>query len=83
MSASIISTVIGQLPTRDNILAKSAFDMALGLAASGLVFTMAIRPKILLNSGKKGENRLAFRENRGKDCHGVCDKPCSHKEKRR
>jgi hypothetical protein len=46
MSASIISSVIGQLPTRDNILAKSALDMALGLAASGLVFTMALRPKI-------------------------------------
>jgi hypothetical protein len=46
MSASIISSVIGQLPTRDNILAKSALDMALGLAASGLLLTMALRPKI-------------------------------------
>jgi hypothetical protein len=40
-------TVMGQLPTRDNILARSAFDMALGLAGSELVLTMMVRSIIL------------------------------------
>jgi hypothetical protein len=48
-SASIMATVMGQLPTRDNILAKSAFDMALGLAASELLLTIMAYAK---NTGK-------------------------------